>query len=1050
MNLTKLALKRPISCFLVILALVVFGLSSLLGFKLELTPELEIPMLITLVTYPGADPESVEKLVASKVEDAGASLSGVDSITTMSSENYCIVLFQYDYGVNITECHDALRAALETAKLQFPDDVGDPTIIELNLNSVPVLYISAIEQGDIDLLKVVNESVVPELESVSGVAEVAVSGGAEEYIKIELDDTLLKQYGLTMSSVAQFLGQVDFSYPAGSVKQGNQDVSVATTMEYNTVQLLKQVPLMTGAGQVITLQDVANVTTSTKKAQGYSRYNGQDNVSISVQNKSSFGTVNVCRAVLKRLDKIAEENPAISFDVTYNASDSIISSLTSVGETLALGVIFTMLVLFIFFGDIKASLIVGMSMPISLFVTLILMNAMGFSLNVVTMGSLVIAIGMMVDSSIVVIESCFRRQEKITDFKQAALEGTKEVTASIVASTITTIVVYLPLATMEGISGQMFKPLGYTIVFAMLASLVAAIMLVPLFYFVFKPMPKENLPVDKLLNRIYSWYRPAIRKILNRRKTAVIVSLLLVALAIGLATTLNTELFPATDEGVVDVSINFRSGTTLDSADAAIREWEAIAAADENVERYTVTVGSSSSMLSMGGSSGAASLSATLKKGRKLSTDQVIDKWNAIAAEMTNMDITISSGGNGMSSYSTSGSYEVDIKGSNLDELKLVARDMQSEMAAIDGVVKVDSSVANASTIAKIKVDPLKAMQVGMTPIQVGVTINNVLSGVSPVKITNSGTEYEVRLEYPKGKYDDLNKLMDLDIATSFGTTVPLRDIADIVYEDNMTTITKVDGDYNVSLTASLNSETLYETQALIKEYADSYAYPENVHQADSNLTDSMNEEFSALIKAILIAVFLVFLVMAMQFESPRFSFMVMLCIPFAIIGSFLFLFVTQSTISMISLMGFLMLMGIVVNNGILFVDSTNMFKREMPVEEALVETGVVRLRPILMTTLTTILSMVPMGMGWGSGENSKMLQGMALVIIGGLIASTALTLLLLPTFYMIIDKEERKKRKEAKRKVKQKAGQEDPFDRAGDIDADALSDDEAKESNNE
>ena len=381
MNLTKLALKRPVSCFLVILALAVFGISSIFGFKMELTPDIEMPMLIVMATYPGADPESVDELVASVIEDSGSTLSGVDSVNSYSFENYCMVLFTYEYGVDIDECHNDLRAAMETAKLSLPDDVDQPTIIEMNMNSMDVMTISAVEVGDVDMLKVVNESVVPELES--------------------------------LSSVAQMLGTVDFTYPAGSVTQGSQDISVATSMEYNTVQKLREVPLMTTKGQVITLQDIANVTTASKDASSISRYNGQDNVSIGIKNKSSAGTVNACRDVKEKLQQIQAENPAIEFEVTYDASSSIISSLTSVAETLLLGVVLTMAVLFLFFGDFKASLIVGASMPISLFLTLILMSMMGFSMNIVTLGSLVIAIGMMVDASIVVIESCFRRVHRI-------------------------------------------------------------------------------------------------------------------------------------------------------------------------------------------------------------------------------------------------------------------------------------------------------------------------------------------------------------------------------------------------------------------------------------------------------------------------------------------------------------------------------------------------------------------------------------------------------------------------------------------------------------
>lgn len=1013
MNLTKLALKRPVSCFLVILALAVFGLSSIFGFRLELTPDIEMPMLIVLSTYPGADPESVDELVASVIEDAGSSLSGVDSVTTMSSENYCLVLFTYEYGVDIAECHNDLRAAMEVAALSFPEDTSEPTIIEMNMNSVDIMNISAIEAGDVDLLKIVNESVVPELESLAGVAQVSVSGGSEDYIKIELDDTLMRQYGLTMSSVAQFLGTVDFTYPAGSVLQGSQDVSVATSMEYNTVQKLKEVPLMTVTGSVITLQDVAEVTLASGEAQSISRYNGQDNVSIGIQNKSSYGTVNVCRDVRNKLQELQGSNPAVIFDITYDASTSIIDSLSSVGQTLILGVVLTMLVLFIFFGDFKASLIVGASMPISLFLTLILMSFMGFSMNIVTMGSLVIAIGMMVDASIVVIESCFRKHTGKWEFKEAALEGTKEVTASIIASTITTIVVYLPLAVLKGLSGQLFSQLGFTIVFAMLASLITALMLVPLFFCVFHPVAKENLPIDKLLSWVTAGYRKLLRKILHKRVVVVLVAVALVAVSLLMASTLDMELMPSSDEGMVAVSIGFRSGTSLEAKDQAIQAWEEIAREDENVASYSVSIGSSGIML--GGSSSDASLTATLKGDRTLSTAQMVDKWNALAATMANMDITVSSTGSSMSSMMSSYSYEVDLQGRDIRVLRQVATDLQAELEQVDGVVKVENSLANSSTIAKVVVDPLKAMQYGLTPIQVGITLSNVLSGVSPLTITNAGSEYEVRLEYPKGLYDNLNKLMDMGLTTSFNTTVPLRDIAQIQYVESQETITRQDGLYQVSLTATLNSEKIFDAQEGIDERVAAAVFPEGVSPADSMMNSMMNEEFASLLEAILTAVFLVFLVMAMQFESPRFSIMVMLCIPFSLIGSFFLLFITRSTLSMVSMMGFLMLIGIVVNNGILFVDSTNMLKKEMPVDDALIETGVIRLRPILMTTLTTILSMVPMGLGLG-GENTRMMQGMALVIIGGLIASTLLTLILIPTFYLILDKEERRNRRARKK----------------------------------
>lgn len=984
---------------LVILTLVIFGISSIFGFKLQLIPDMEMPMLIVMATYPGADPQSVDELVISVIEDAGASLSGVDSTTTISYENYGMVLFTYEYGVDITECHEDLKAALEVAQLSMPDDAGKPTIIEMNVNSVPCMMISATEVGDVDILKVVNESVVPELESISGVAQVTVDGGSEEYISVRLNETLMKQYGLSMSSVAQFLGAVDFTYPAGSVKQGDQDISIATSMEYNTVQKLRQVPIMTGTGQVITLQDIAEVNMSTKEAASLSRYNGLDNLSISIQNKGSYGAVNVCREVAKTLNRIKENVPAVDFQITYDASEGIMSSLSAVFETLILGIVLTMFVLFLFFGDIKSSLIVGFSMPISLFFTLILMSFLGFSMNIVTLGSLVIAIGMMVDASIVVIESCFRKQKEDMDIKEMVILGTQEVTASIIAATITTIVVYLPLVVMKGLSGQIFSQLGATICLAMLASLVAALMLVPLFFCVFKPKEKENLPIDRLLRKVTGWYRRIMPKLLYRKKTVLFVSVLMLVAALVIGGTLNTELMPSADEGMVGVNVVFRSGTSMEKKDAVMKQWEDIAANHPDVSGYSLSI-----------SDTACSLTAYLKKDRKKSTAEIVDEWNELSAGMTDVSVTVSATGNSMSSMMVTGSYEVDLQSYDLDELRKATDELCQSIRGVDGVVKVDNSLSTATTLVKVDVDPLKAMQYGLTPIQVGMTLNNVVSGMKALTITSQGSEYEVRLEYPEGQFDDLNQLMDLMIHTAMGTDLPLRDIATLRYTQGQESISRMNGRYYVAITSIITSDKTFAAQKEINECVANASLPASVTPADSMMVDMMNEELSAILKAILIAVFFVFLVMAMQFESPRFSIMVMTCIPFALIGSMLLLLITGQTLSMVSLMGFLMLMGIVVNNGILFVDSTNMLRAEgMAVEDALIESGCIRLRPILMTSLTTILSMVPLGLGIGT--NAVMMQGMALVIIGGLVASTVLTMFLIPTFYLILDKKVKKKK---------------------------------------
>ncbi len=999
MGLTKLALKRPVSCIMLVLALMVFGISSIFSFKMELTPDIELPVLAVLTQYPGADPESVEELVTTKIEDAGETLTGVRLINSRSAENISMVVFMFEYGVDIQKSHDDLRAALETASMNLPSDAKSPTIIEMNMNSMPIMRISAIEVGDIDLATVIEEDVVKKLETVQGIAEVSTTGGRTRYIQIRLRPEMMKQYGLTMSALSGVLKAADFSYPAGSVDQGDQAVAVTAGQDFNTVQLLKNLPIATPKGQTLMLSEVADIIDAEQEATSIARYDGRDNVQISITKNQSYGTVNVANDVRKKLEEIRTENPAIQFDVTYDSSESIINSLKSVGETLIIGVVLSMAVLFIFFGDIKASLIVGSSMPISLFVTVILMSMAGFSLNVVTLGALVIAIGMMVDNSIVVVESCFRAREQGCDFRKAAEDGTREVTASIVASTITTIVVYLPLATMSGMSGQMFTQLGWTIVFAMTASLISAMTLVPLFYNLFKPKEKTDIPSNRLLEKFRSVYEPFLHTLLHRKVVVVLATIAALVISVLAATTLNVEMMPQADEGVVDVSVSFRSGTNLEAKNRVMTELEKLAMEDPDVSHVTLSVGGGSMLTS----SATASLSLKLDKTR-CETDDKVEDWINKTADLTGVDINVSAGGSGNGSMSSSGaSKDIELQGYDHNLVKSETLRLQAELRKLPGIVNVHSEAQESSTQAKVVVDPLKSMSYGLTPVQVATELSHVIGGLEACKVQYQGDEYSVKLEYPKGLYDNLNALLDVELSTAAGSSVPLRDIAAIKYVDAMETLTRLDGFSDIALTCYMLPSTRFETEKAIEAFVADFDFAEGVKPIKSVQDDMMGDEISNLVKAILTAVFLVFLVMAMQFESPKFSLMVMLCIPFALIGSFLFMAAVRATISMVSLMGFLMLMGIVVNNGILFVDTANSLRTEIELEDALVKAASIRIRPILMTTLTTILSMIPLGIG--AGENGQMMQGMALVIIGGLLASTVLTLLVLPDFYLIMDR---------------------------------------------
>ena len=1003
-SLTKLALKRPVSALLIVLAIGVFGIGSVFGFRLELTPEMEMPMLFVMTVYQGGDPETTQELVTKVVENSGKTLAGVDSIDSQTSADMSMVMFSYDYGTDIDEAYADLRSALDTASLQLPEDAHDPVIVEMNMNAADTMTLSVTTTGDTDVLTFVNDELEPELDRIADIADITVTGGQEDYIRIELHQDKMKQYGVTMANVATYIKTTDFTIPIGSVKQGTQKISSSASSKPETLIDLQNVPIVTNRGSVIKLSDIATVSMSAKAYSSISPFNGNDSISIGIAKTQSAGTVNVSREVKDVIEKVAAKNSAVQISVAYDAADGIISSLSSVAETLMLGVILSMIVLFIFFGDIKASLIVGSSMPLSLLVALIAMSFAGFSLNIVTMGALVIAIGMMVDSSIVVLESCFRLKDEKPDFKEAALVGTQTVGSSVVASTITTIVVYLPLATMDGLAGQLFDELGFTIIFTMLASLIISLTLIPIFFWKYRPKEKKSLPINKLLEIINAGYRKLLGHIMHKRKTVMLVAIALLGISLWLAGQLDTELMSATGLDNVSISIEQRSGTRLEVMDENIKPIEQMIMEDEDFEACNVSI-----------SGATATITAYPSESCTKSVAELVDKYNQILSGYTNMSIIVEAGGSGMTSMMGSGaSTEIDLSGESMDDLKIAARQVEALMMEIPGVIKVSSNLSSAASQAKIKIDPLKCMDVGLTAVQVAGEMYNASSGTEVMKMNLGTDEYAVMLEYPKGSFDEMSQMLNLELATPRGTMITVGDVAEAVYSDVPESLVRSNDKYQVAIIAHTTDEAKFTAQNAIYEAVEKAEFPKGVGQTENMMVEMIMEEFTAIGIAIAIAVFLIFLVMAIQFESPRFSLMVMLSIPFSLIGSFFLLYISDSTLNMTSLMGILMLVGIVVNNGILYVDTTNQLKKEMPLDEALVESGCIRLRPILMTTLTTILSMVPMV--FATNENAAMMKGMSLIIIGGLITSTLLILLLLPSFYLLMDKDGRREAKERKR----------------------------------
>lgn len=973
-NITKFAVRRPITIVLCLITIAYFGVQSLLGTKLELTPEMEMPMLVIATVYAGASPEDVNDLITVKQEDAISALDGVDTVQSYSQENVAVVLIQYEYGTNMDTAYIDLKKAIDGIRSDMPDDIEEPNIMELDMNSQPVVTLAVSGAVDGNLYTYVDEKLVPEFEKLSSVGEVSISGGQKEYARIELIPEKLEQYHLSISTVAQLVGAADFTIPAGDINVGKQKLDVSVGNDYESTESLKNVAIPLSGGDIIHLSDVAEVYDALEEEDSIGRYNGQDIISLGIKKQQSSTAIEVSKQVLSEMDKLQEANPGISITVVNDSSETIMESISNVVQTMIMAIILSMIILWLFYGDIRASVIVGTSIPISVVLALICMSAMGFSLNVISLTSLVLGVGMMVDNSINVLDGCFRAKEKL-NFYDAAIEGSRTMIGSITGGTVTTCVVFLPLALLSGMSGQLFKQLGYTIVFCLTASLFSAVTIVPLCYLQWHPKENGGALANRGIKSMQAWYRSHMPSIIPRTKTVFAVSIGLLAAALLMASQLDLDLMTSVDEGIVQVTIKTKPGLSVAAVNEAVADLEELAGNDENVDHYLLTYGSSGLSIS-GGSD--VTLDAYLKDGSKLSTDQVIEKWRHETQYYKDCSVSIKQGSTMSSGALSSGDeIEVDLQSTDYDALKAASDQLVEGLREREDVMQVHSSIENAAPVVKVEVDPVKAQAEGLTPASIGSVIYSSLSGVKASAIRVNGEDVDVKVEFAPDRYDSIDKLQGMMITTASGTTLPLEDLADIYYQDSPQQIERKDKQYQVAITMQPQAEYKKTAEKDVKAFVNEWKLPENVSPATNSMDEMMGEELGTLGGALVTGVFLIFIVMGIQFESPKYSLMVMVTIPFSLIGSFGLLYLTGSPISMVSMLV------------------------SVPLMEALVEAGAIRMRPILMTTLTTVISMIPNALAYGRA--GKMMQGLALVNIGGLMASMVLTLILLPTFYKVV-----------------------------------------------
>ncbi len=1005
-ELTKAVIKRPVTVIVTLVGLVLFSIVSVRSMDMKLMPDINIPMMVVAATYPGASPEEVDKNVIDKIRESCSTIADMKKTITQSYENYGMVLFQFNYGADMDQAREDIRAKLDLVQNELPDDVKTPTIIEMDFDAMDdmTLSISSKSEG-VDVLKLVQDELDPQLHKAAAMADMTVTGGDETYIAVRIIPEYATQYGVNATTLVTAIKSLNYSMPAGNVSYGDQTLNMETSVEYNTLEKIRQIPITTARGTTIHLQDIANVSYGISEKTELSRYNGNETVSVSLKRKASSTSVTLSHQVKQIVDDFLTEHPDVNIEIIYDAADEIESTLKSVATTLVEGILIAMLVIFIFFGDLKGSLIVGSTMPISLLAALVLMNAAGISLNLVSLNGLVLSIGMITDNAVVVIEMCFKRQEDGMKFRDAALAGTKTVIGSVVGSTITTVVVYLPLVFLAGLSGQLFKQMGLTIVFVLLASLISAVTFVPFFFTIYRPKERLNNPVTKFINWIAGGYAKLLRPILNFKVLTVVIAAALFGLSIYLASGMPTELLAATDEGVINIDVTFRPNLSLENMDKVVQDLEQFVQ-DSNL--------SGSMNVTITENTASARVTAYKRKDIDETTAQVVDLWNTqLQGFSDNCEITVSPGSTGMTAaMGSSSSQELDLAADDLQSLRAACRQVKDLLEPVPGVLAVTSTMDDAGAKVLVDVDPEMAAAKGFAAVQVSQMVYANMKGTSAGDVSINNENYEVKVEYPKGYYSTLEDVQSMTFMNPMGQSVPLTEMAQVRMVQGTQTVSRTDGRFSATINVIMTAK---EKDAIMEEMQpqlDAMDFDDKANFVPSMTDQMMEEEFDAITNAIIIALYLVFMVMAIQFESAAHSILIMLCIPFAAIGSVFMLLVMDVKISMTALLGVLMLSGIVVNNGIIFIDTANQFRQKgEEIKEALIHSGRDRLRPILITTLTTELSMLPVA--FKLAKNADTMQAMAVVIVGGLLASTVLTLLLIPTFYLLFEFFRKKKRVE-------------------------------------
>lgn len=1015
---------------MITLMVFIAGIVSYFNLDQALMPDVDLPIAVVATTYVGASPEEIENLISKPLEEGLGSISNVDTITSVSSANVSMVVLQFVDGTDIDMAAVDMRDKLDQIKSGLPDDAGDPMVIKMDINAIPIMIGVKAENLDLTALnELLEDNVVNRLERIEGVASVDLSGGITREVRITVDPAKLAGYGLTTSTLSGILAAENMNLPSGDLSQGNTTVSVRTIGEFTSIQQINNLPITTGTGGVIHLSDVARVEEVEADRDSFMYVNGEKGILISVDKQSTANLVKVSDSLKKEIAELQEDYPELDINLLTDTAEYIEMSLSNITQTALLAAVIAFFVLLLFLKNAVTAGIIAVSIPTSIMATFAMMYVTGINMNMISMGGVAIGIGMLVDNSVVVLDSIYQYYERGYSAVEAAEIGSKEVSMAITASTLTTVAVFVPLALTGGTTGAMMQNLSFTIVYALVASVIVALTFVPMAcgLLLKKETKSINWKNTRFLKFLDHWdaaidtlgrrYEKILKWALRHRKKTVITVIAVFILSLFTVPIAGMDFMASMDQGTANITVELPNGTDLDTTEETTLE--VLYRLQDIPERELVYASVGSGMMSSGTNSSSIVINLVDKKDRDRSTDEVCEEIKGLLADIPGAEITVASSNSAMGSLA-SADVTMNVYGYDSPTLVEVEKELVAMLSEVPGLSEVEGSTGDTVPEAKVTIDRGKASQYGITTASVAGALNTAISGSTATQYKVDGTEIDVVIRYDTEEVNYLTDLKNLTVTSAYGTQVPLSDIATVTMDESATTIMRENQKNYITINANAEGMSGSEAQKLVEEAMANFELPDGCHYEFGGMMEMMNESFSSLTTAMIVAVLLVYMIMASQFESLRYPFIVMFSMPLAITGAILGLLLTGNTITMPAMMGFVMLVGMVVNNGIVLVDYTNqLMDRGMNCHDALTTAGPRRLRPILMTTLTTVLGMLPMALA--TSEGSEMMQALAVAVIFGLSLSTVVTLIFIPVLYMWMNERKRKAnaRKAAKRIAK-------------------------------